>query len=99
VKLYNGDCNSVLDLLIEQGVKVDAIITDPPFNLIGKLGEKTHLFRQASKGQNSSISKESMSFDIGFDQFTWLSKIKKVLNKGGNIVIFNDWENIFFICY
>ena len=30
-KLYNGDCLVVMDKLIEQGVKVDAIITDPPY--------------------------------------------------------------------
>jgi site-specific DNA-methyltransferase (adenine-specific) len=29
--LYNGDCLEVMDYLIEQGVKVDAIITDPPY--------------------------------------------------------------------
>ena len=32
IKLYNGDCLNVMDKLIEQGVKVDAIITDPPYN-------------------------------------------------------------------
>ncbi len=31
MKLYNGDCLETMDLLIEQGVKVDAIITDPPY--------------------------------------------------------------------
>ena len=31
MKLYNGDCLKVMDELIEQGVKVDAIITDPPY--------------------------------------------------------------------
>ena len=30
-KLYNGDCLEVMDYLIEQGIKVDAIITDPPY--------------------------------------------------------------------
>lgn len=30
-KLYNGDCLTVMDKLIEQGVKVDAVITDPPY--------------------------------------------------------------------
>lgn len=29
--LYNGDCLEVMDKLISQGVKVDAIITDPPY--------------------------------------------------------------------
>ena len=30
-QLYNGDCLEVMDKLIEQGVKVDVIITDPPY--------------------------------------------------------------------
>lgn len=31
VNLFNGDCLEVMDMLIEQGVVVDAIITDPPY--------------------------------------------------------------------
>ena len=30
-KLYNGDCLEIMDKLIEEGVKVDCIITDPPY--------------------------------------------------------------------
>ena len=30
-KLYKGDCLEVMDKLIEEGIKVDAIITDPPY--------------------------------------------------------------------
>ena len=30
-KLYHGDCLEVMDLLIEQGIKVDTIITDLPY--------------------------------------------------------------------
>jgi site-specific DNA-methyltransferase (adenine-specific) len=29
--IYNGDCLEVMDYLIEQGIKIDAIITDPPY--------------------------------------------------------------------
>lgn len=29
--IYNGDCLEVMDYLIEQGIKVNAIITDPPY--------------------------------------------------------------------
>ena len=29
IELYNGDCLEVMDKLIEQGIKVDAVITDP----------------------------------------------------------------------
>lgn len=31
IKLYNGDCLEVMDQLIADGIKVDAIITDPPY--------------------------------------------------------------------
>jgi len=31
IELYNGDCLKVMDELIEKGVVVDAIITDPPY--------------------------------------------------------------------
>jgi len=31
IELYNGDCLEVMDQLIDEGVKVDAIITDPPY--------------------------------------------------------------------
>lgn len=33
VELYNGDCLEVMDKLIEQGSKADAIITDPPYGI------------------------------------------------------------------
>lgn len=33
IKLYNGDCLEILDDLIADGVKVDAVITDPPYGV------------------------------------------------------------------
>ena len=33
-KLYQGDCLQIMDKLIEEGVKVDAIICDPPYGTI-----------------------------------------------------------------
>ena len=32
-ELYQGDCLDVMNKLIEEGVKMDAIITDPPFGI------------------------------------------------------------------
>ena len=31
IQLYHGDCLEIMNKLIEQGIKVDAIITDPPY--------------------------------------------------------------------
>lgn len=33
IQLYNGDCLDVMDGLIAMGVKVDCVITDPPYLL------------------------------------------------------------------
>lgn len=33
MKIYNGDCLEVMDKLIKDGVKVDAIVTDPPYGI------------------------------------------------------------------
>ena len=30
-EIYKGDCLEVMDKLIEEGVKVDCILTDPPY--------------------------------------------------------------------
>lgn len=30
-QLYNGDCLEIMDKLIDQGIKVDCILTDPPY--------------------------------------------------------------------
>ena len=35
-----------------------------------------------------------MSYDIWFNQTEWISKAIKLLKKGWNIIIFNDWENM-----
>lgn len=32
-ELYNGDCSELMQQLIEQGVKVDAVITDVPYGV------------------------------------------------------------------
>lgn len=39
-KLYQGDCLEVMDILIEEGVKFDAIITDPPYGKLNKTKAK-----------------------------------------------------------
>ena len=31
ITLFNDDCLKVMDYLIEQGIQVDCILTDPPY--------------------------------------------------------------------
>ena len=83
-KLYQGDCLEVMDRLISLGVKFDAIITDPPYNI--------------SRDNNfHTMGRAGIDFgewDKNFDLTSWIKSCEPLLKKGGNIVIFNDWKNM-----
>lgn len=87
IDLINGDCIRVMQTLIEQKITVDAIITDPPYNI--------------SKGNNFSTLKNAkrVGIDFGYwdkncDLISWLSLANQLLKNGGNIIIFNSFLNI-----
>ncbi len=83
-EIYNIDCNYLIDAMIEQNIKVDAIITDPPYNI-----SRINNFK--------SIGRAGIDFgdwDVNFNQTKWLKKINKILNPGASIIIFNDWKNM-----
>jgi DNA modification methylase len=63
---------------------IDAIITDPPYNIARKNNFKT-------------MGRSGIDFgewDKGFDLFSYINDIPRILNKNGSVVIFNDWKNI-----
>ncbi len=83
-EIYNVDSLELIDAMIKQKIFVDAIITDPPYNISRDNNFKT-------------IGRSGIDFgdwDWGFDQTKWLKKIKKIINPGGSVIIFNDWKNM-----
>ena len=83
-EIYNTDCIPFIDELIRQEIIVDAIITDPPYNVSRKNNFKT-------------IGRAGIDFgdwDKEFNQTAWLKNINKILKPGGSIIIFNDWKNM-----
>lgn len=87
MKLINWDCLEEMDKLIEQGIKVDAIITDPPYNI-------------ARKNNFHTMGRTGVDFwewDKWFDLFSWIDKWVELLDRNGSIFIFNDWKNIWNI--
>lgn len=82
--IYNMDCLKGMDLMIEKGIKVDAIITDPPYDI--------------SRDNNfNTMGRAGIDFgewDKGFDQFGWIDKAFEVLHNGGSLFSFNDWKNV-----
>ena len=84
IDLYKGDCLEVMDELIEKGVVVDAIITDPPYNI-------------ARDNNFHTMGRQGIDFgewDKGFDLLSWIDKGVQLLDKNGSMVIFNDWANL-----
>lgn len=83
-RLYNGDCLEIMDKLIEEGIKVDCIITDPPYMI-------------AKKNNFHTMSRTGIDFgewDKNVDLFSWLERIPNLISKNGSVVIFNDWKNL-----
>lgn len=84
-ELYNGDVLNVLDEM--EDLSIDAVITDPPYNISRKNNFKTMGRAGIDFGE----------WDKNFDLLSWIEKANNKIKKGGNIVIFNDWKNMSYI--
>ena len=92
ISLYKGDCLEVMDKLIADGVKVDAVITDPPYNIARANNFHTMKNKYGKQAHRRGI--DFGEWDKGFDLFTWIDKGVELLDKDGSMFIFNDWKNI-----
>ena len=70
IKLYHGDCLEVMDKLIEQGVKVDAIITDPPYGTTACKWDTIIPFDEMWERLNKLIKNNSAIILFGSQPFT-----------------------------
>ena len=80
-----------MDKLIADGVVVDAIITDPPYNVSQQNNFNT------IKDKNNRQKYGSIDFgewDKNFDEREWLEEALRLLKSGGNIVIFCSWKQL-----
>ena len=94
--LVNGDCLEEIQKLVDKGIQVDSIVTDPPYHLtsiverFGKEGsapakDKDGAFQRQSKG---FMGKEWDGGDIAFRKETW-ELFMKVLKPGGHLLAFS----------
>ena len=77
-KIYNGDFLEIMDRLIEDGAKVDCIITDPPYGINYRSNFKKVKF---NKIQNDNMQ-----------QIEYIKKCSDLLNDGKAIYIFCRWD-------
>ncbi|WP_081794293.1 DNA methyltransferase [Mycoplasmoides pirum] len=83
-RIYNKNCLDIINSMIKQNFIVDAIITDPPYNVSKKNNFKTI----------GRLGVDFGKWDKNFNQTLWLNNIGKILKPGGSIIIFNDWKNL-----
>lgn len=82
IDLYNGDCLKIMDELIAKGVKVDAIITDPPYGMSFQSNHRTEKYKAIEN--DDSLEWLGMFFD----------KAKVMLNENSHIYCFCSWHKI-----
>ena len=89
-RLFNGDALSVLDNLIKWDIKVDHVITDPPYNISQKNNFST---MKSAKRKGVDFGE----WDKNFDSLSWIPKAAKLIRNGGSFIIFNSYRNLSFI--
>lgn len=91
VRLFQGNCLEVMDKMIDKGIKVDCIITDPPYKLTprgtsGTMGGAFWTGELAKKG----IVFNSKSLDIK----RWIDKCYAILKDKTHIYIMTNDKNL-----
>lgn len=105
IQLYNGDCLEVMDNLIQQGVKVDLVITDPPYwhkKSPGKPYSQRPQYNTKSKFANSKLFSyegeimHNMS-DFGEEDIdTFMDKTSKIMKKMNAYIFCNDTQIAYY---
>ncbi|KKI62576.1 MULTISPECIES: DNA (cytosine-5-)-methyltransferase [Staphylococcus] len=86
IKIYNGDSYDLFNELSSDGLVVDHIITDPPYNI-----SKTNNF---STMRNPRKGIDFGEWDKDFNLYSWIAPYSSILKKGGSIIIFCSYRYI-----
>lgn len=79
-KLYHGDCLEVMDELIANGIKVDAIITDPPYGTTACAWDDVIPFDEMWKRLNKIIKLDGAIALFGSEPFSSKLRISNIDN-------------------
>lgn len=77
--------NFYLKRLRIPGIKIDAVITDPPYGVSRK--NQLGFSNMGRSGMNYG------EWDYNFDQKEWIRLCAPLIKPGGSIIVFNDWKN------
>jgi DNA modification methylase len=80
--LMQGDCLERMKEIPDDSV--DLVLTDPPYNIARENNFKT-------------MGRSGIDFgewDKGFDLFSYIDDVSRLLNKNGSFIVFNAWKNL-----
>src|SRR5574343_976958 len=80
IKLYKGDCLAVMDELIKQGVKVDCILTDPPYGTTQCKWDVVIPFEEMWIRINKLVKDNSAVILFGSEPFSSLLRVSNIKN-------------------
>jgi DNA modification methylase len=82
IDLRLGDCLEVMRSIPDKSI--DLVLTDPPYNI-------------ARNNNFSTMGRAGIDFgewDKGFDLFSYIDQVSRILKKDGSFVVFNAWRNL-----
>ena len=79
-KIYNGECLEVMDKLIEEGVKVDCILTDPPYGTTACKWDSAIPFDKMWEGLNKLIKPNGAIVLFGSEPFSSALRMSNIKN-------------------
>ncbi len=85
----NCDYKLLLKEIKNSGIKIDAVITDPPYGVSRK--NQLGFSNMGRSGMNYG------EWDYNFDQKEWIRLCAPLIKPGGSIIVFNDWKNFSYI--
>lgn len=86
IEIYNEDYKKTIRRMKKNKIKLDAVITDPPYGVSRK-----HQLGYSNMGRSGMNYGE---WDYNFDQKKWIREVSDLIKPGGTIIIFNDWKNL-----
>ncbi|TKA59639.1 Type II restriction modification system cytosine-5 DNA methyltransferase [Mycoplasmopsis bovis 8790] len=89
-QIHNANSFEIINDLISNNLKVDHIITDPPYNISQPNNFST---LNSAKRQGIDFGK----WDIDFDLISWIKPFMSLLNKNGSAIIFCSYRYLSFI--
>ena len=94
MSIFNNDCISEMKKMIDEGIKVDSIVTDPPYHLksiVKRFGKKNSAPPKGisvyTRSATGFMGKEWDGGDIAFRKETWKLALK-LLKSGGHLLSF-----------